>query len=84
MCTYLCTTRLLSNRLGYRCGGGTKKRSTPPPTSRVTIEHMMTERVEIYHNVPIPGRTIPVEVYLFTIEYSVPDKDEASNTVRRL
>ena len=64
--------------------GWYKETVDPPPTSRVTIEHMMTERVEIYHNVPIPGRTIPVEVYLFTIEYSVPDKYEASNTVRRL
>ena len=52
----------LVKEVWIRMRGGTKMWLTPHPPSRVTIERMMSERVELYRHFPPPGRPIPIEV----------------------
>ena len=56
----------------------------PPPPPRVTIERMTSERKELYYHVPTPGRPIPVEVISFSVEDSIPEKVDISESVERL
>ena len=39
----------------------------PPPT-RVTLERITAERVDLYNYVPPPGENIPVSVDPFTVD----------------
>ena len=56
----------------------------PPPTSRVTINHMIEDRVELYRHVPSPGQSIPVGITPFPVDNSVLDDKEIAWEVRRL
>ena len=48
---------------------------SPPPT-RVTLERITEERVELYSYVPPPGTNIPISVQPFLVDDSVPTEDE--------
>ena len=56
----------------------------PPSTTRVTIDHMTEERVNLYQNMSLPVRTIPVEVTPFPVVNSSPYEDEIAWVVRRI
>ena len=55
----------------------------PPPT-RVTIEWITAERVDLYRHVPPLGENISVSVDPFQVEYLVRTEDEIEWLVRRL
>ena len=46
--------------------------NSPLPPTRVDITTMMTDRVELYRHVPLPGHPIRVRVQPFTVENSIP------------
>ena len=53
----------------------------PHPPSRATIENITSKRVELYCHVPPSGRSIPVEITPFPVEYSISEEagiEEAS------
>ena len=47
-----------------------------PPTSRVTLERITADRVELYSYVPPPGANIPISVDPFPVNDSVPTEDK--------
>ena len=55
----------------------------PPPPPRVTIKRMTADRVALYHPVPPPGRSIPVEVNPFPVEYSILEEADITEVVNR-
>ena len=54
----------------------------PPPPDIVAINSMTSDKVEIYCHIPPTGRTVPVEVTHFPVEYSVPDRGDVSKALR--
>ena len=58
--------------------------STPPPPARVTIEKMMLERVALYRQFFLTGRTVPVEVTPFPVDDYIPEGEKITEAVKRL
>ena len=58
--------------------------SQPPPPSRVTIERMAVDSVDLYRHMPPPGQTILVDMTPLPVKYSVTVKDEIAWAVRRI
>ena len=54
----------------------------PPPPAIVAINSMTSDKVEIYCHIPPTGRTVPVEVTPFPVEYYVPDRGNVSKALR--
>ena len=55
----------------------------PPPT-RVTLERITAERVELYIYVPPPGTNIPISVQPFPVDNSVPTEGKIEWVVTQL
>ena len=55
-----------------------------PPSARVTIERITTERVALYSRVLPLGENIPVQLELFEVEDKLPEEGEIEGAVRRL
>ena len=55
----------------------------PPPT-RVTLEQIMAERVDLYCHVQSLGDNIPISINPFKVEDLVPTEDEIDWAVRRI
>ena len=47
-----------------------------PPSAQVTIEQVMTERVELYSYAPPTGVNIPISVELLSVDDLVPTEDK--------
>ena len=61
-----------------------KSSPPPPPPAYMTISQMTEERVGLYRRVPPPGRSVPVALYPFPIDNSVPEGEEVVESVRHL
>ena len=57
--------------------------STLPPV-QVTLEQIMAEQVDLYHQVPPPRDNIPIPVDNFQVDDLVPMDGEIEGAVRRL
>ena len=55
----------------------------PPPT-RVTLEQITAERVDLYRHITPPRENIPVSVDPFQVEELVPTEDKIEWAVKRL
>ena len=55
-----------------------------PPSSRVTLKRITTERVALYSYVPPPGKNIPISVNPFPVDDLVPTEDKIEWEVKRL
>ena len=56
----------------------------PPPPFRVTLGHMMEERVDLYRHIPYLGNPIPVGVNPLPVEESLTDDKDIAWAVRRI
>ena len=56
----------------------------PPPPDRITIDFMPVDRVALSRPVPLPVRTIPVEVNPLPVNYSILEKEEVAEAAKRL
>ena len=55
-----------------------------PPPSRVTLERITAERVDLYSYVPSPEANIPISVEPFPVDDSVPTEEEIEWVVKHL
>ena len=47
----------------------------PPPPDSFSIANMAADQVDLYWHVPSPGQPIPVLVYIFLVEDSIPEDE---------
>ena len=54
------------------------------PPARLTIERVTEERAALHHHIPPPGKNIPISIYPFPLDESVPMEDDIEWAVQKM